>query len=91
MEWKKIVGFVLFGLAVVTFILTFSFPFILVGTKKVVFLTASVYVLNKVFFYSSLYILGQQFITKIGKYLPKWIEKKLLKILRVQPVAETTK
>ena len=91
MELKKIVGFVLFGLAVITFILTYSFPFILAGTKKIVFFTTSVYVLNKVFFYSSLYILGQQFITKIGKYLPRWIEKKLLKILKVQPVVETTK
>ncbi|WP_421919319.1 hypothetical protein [Marinifilum sp.] len=90
MELKKIVGFVLFGLAVVTFVLTYSFPFILVGTKKVVFFTASVYVLNKVFFYSSIYILGQQFITKIGKYLPRWVEKKLLKILKVHPVVEST-
>ncbi len=89
MELKKVVGFVLFGLAVITFILTLSLPFILSGTNKVVFFTVSVYVLNKVFFYSSLYILGKQFITKIGKYLPRWIEKLLLKFLRVQPVVET--
>nr|WP_320119641.1 hypothetical protein [uncultured Marinifilum sp.] len=87
MEFKKIVGFVLFGLAVITFILTFSFPFILAGTNKVVLFTVSVYVLNKIFFYSSLYILGKQFITKIGKYLPGWMEKALLKFLRVQTVA----
>ncbi|MGQ1911472.1 hypothetical protein ACT3CE_16990 [Marinifilum sp. RC60d5] len=88
MEFKKIVGFVLFGLAVITFILTLSLPFIIAETNKVFLFTASVYVLNKIFFYSSLYILGKQFITKIGKYLPRWIEKPLLKFLRVQTVAD---
>ena len=88
MELKKIVGFVLFGLAVVTFFLYLSFPFILSGTNNVVLFTASVYVLNKVFFYSAIYILGKQFISKIGKYLPRWIEKPLLKVLKVQPVIE---
>jgi hypothetical protein len=88
MELKKIVGFVLFGLAVVTFFLYLSFPFILSGNKVVLF-TASVYVLNKVFLYSSLYILGKQFINRIGKYLPNWLERRLLKMLKVQPIIES--
>ncbi|BAX82334.1 hypothetical protein [Labilibaculum antarcticum] len=91
MELKKIVGFVLLGLAVVTFFLYLSLPFILAGSNKIILLTASVYLLNKVFFYSSIYILGKQFILKVGKYLPKWIEKRLLKILKVQPVVEKNK
>ncbi|PKQ63754.1 hypothetical protein BZG02_06915 [Labilibaculum filiforme] len=88
MELKKIVGFVLLGLAIITFFLYLSLPFILSGSSKIILLTASVYVLNKVFFYSSLYILGKQFILKYGKYLPKWIEKRLLKLLKVQTVVE---
>jgi hypothetical protein len=84
MESKKIVGFVLLGLAIITFFLYLSLPFILSGSKKIILLTASVYILNKVFFYSSIYILGKQFISKIGKYLPAWIEKPLLKFLKVQ-------
>lgn len=91
MELKKIVGFVLLGLAVVTFFLYLSLPFILAGSNKIILLTASVYLLNKVFFYSSIYILGKQFILKVGKYLPRWIEKRLLKILKVQPIVEKNK
>lgn len=86
MKLKRIVGFVLLGLAVVTFFLYLSLPFILAGSNKIILFTASVYLLNKVFFYSSIYILGKQFITKIGKYLPNWIEKPLLKLLKVQPI-----
>ncbi|MBN2595335.1 hypothetical protein [Labilibaculum sp.] len=89
MELKKIVGFVLLGLAVVTFFLYLSLPFILSGSNKIILLTASVYLLNKVFFYSSIYILGKQFISKVGKYLPKWIERRLLKLFKIQPVVET--
>ncbi|MDM8158702.1 hypothetical protein QUH73_02615 [Labilibaculum sp. K2S] len=89
MGLKKIVGFVLLGLAVVTFFLYLSLPFILAGSSKIILLTASVYLLNKVFFYSSIYILGKQFISKFGRYLPKWIERRLLKLLKVQPVVET--
>ncbi len=88
MELKKIVGFVLLGLAVITFFLYLSLPFILSGSNKVILFTVSVYILNKVFFYSSIYILGKQFISKIGKYLPRWIEKRLLKILKVQAIVE---
>lgn len=88
MELKKIVGFVLLGLAVVTFFLYLSLPFILAESNKIILFTASVYLLNKVFFYSSIYILGKQFILKLGKYLPNWIEKRILKILKVQPVVK---
>jgi len=88
MALKRVVGFVLLGLAVVTFFLYLSFPFLLSGTDKVFLLTASVYVLNKIFFYSSIYLLGKQFISKIGKYLPNWIEKPLLKFLKVQPIVK---
>lgn len=89
MELKKIVGFVLLGLAVVTFFLYLSFPFLHAGSKRVILITASLYVLNKVFLYSSIYILGKQFFSRIGKYLPRWIEKPLLKILKIQPVMES--
>ncbi|MDE5416695.1 hypothetical protein L3049_01655 [Labilibaculum sp. DW002] len=88
MELKKIVGFVLLGLAVITFFLYLSLPFLLSGSSKVILFTASVYILNKVFFYSSLYILGKQFVSKVSKYLPNWIEKPLLKFLKVQPITE---
>jgi len=88
MELKKIVGFVLLGLAIVTFFLYLSLPFILAGSNKIILLTASVYLLNKIFFYSSIYILGKQFISKVGKYLPNWIEKPLLKFLKIQPIVE---
>ncbi len=88
MELKKIVGFVLLGLAIITFFLFLSLPFLLSGSSKVIALTASVYILNKVFFYSSIYILGKQFVSKISKYLPKWIEKPLLKFLKIQPLVK---
>lgn len=88
MKLKKIVGFVLLGLAVITFFLYLSLPFLLSGTSKVILLTASVYVLNKVFFYSSIYILGKQFFPKISKYLPIWIEKPLLKLLKLKPLTK---
>ncbi|WP_372750976.1 hypothetical protein [Labilibaculum sp.] len=87
MEFKKIVGFVLLGLAIITFFLYLSLPFIMSGSNKIILFTASVYLLNKVFFYSSIYILGKQFISKIGKYLPNWIEKPLLKLLKVQTIS----
>ena len=89
MELKKIVGFVLLGLAVITFFLYLSLPFLMSGSSKVILFTASVYVLNKVFFYSSIYILGKEFFSRISKYLPNWIEKRLLKLLKIKPIIET--
>lgn len=88
MELKKVVGYVLLGLAVITFFLYLSLPFILNGSSKIILFTASVYVLNKVFFYTSIYILGKQFISKFGKYLPNWIEKPLFRFLKIQVLTE---
>ncbi|MFA8436079.1 MAG: hypothetical protein ACEPOZ_16295 [Marinifilaceae bacterium] len=85
MEFKKIAGFILMALAVVTFFLYLLFPFIS-HSSKIILITVSLYVANKIFFYSALYILGKQFIRKIGKYLPRKVEQLLLRFLKVPPV-----
>ena len=88
MEFKKTLGIVLFILAVITFFLYILFPIINAGSKGVLLITISLYISNKIFFYSSLYILGKQFIGRFGKYLPGWMERRLLKILKIKTIPQ---
>ena len=86
MNSKKLIGYILLTLAGITFILYLSFPFFNLPTENKLLIIAGTYIVNKVFFYSALYLLGKQIIVKVASYLPTWAERLVFRLLKVQKV-----
>jgi len=88
MDSKRLIGYILMILAGITFLLYLIFPFLNLPTENKLLIIAGTYIINKVFFYSSLYFLGKQIIVKIASYLPEWAERFIFRILKVQKVVQ---
>ena len=90
MNSKRLIGYILMVLAGITFLLYLTFPFLNLPTENKLLIIGGTYLINKVFFYSSLYLLGKQIIVKAASYLPKWAERFIFRMLKVQNVPQVS-
>lgn len=75
---KRKIGVLLFILAIITFIIFYTSPLIFAKHKLVTWALV-VYIVNKVFLYSSVFLLGREYYFKIANLFPRVIEKILIR------------